>query len=129
MELSTVQSAADGHQFLNEMFPVMPPHALASPMRARREPRGRSSSAVPTRRIVRQAAHKSVVPVSQRITHRLIRQLNLAGPSECIGDEAVQNYVAMFNGPLMPKAIDALRAATRTDDNHLTQATAALASP
>jgi hypothetical protein len=122
------QSVTDGRQLLNELFPAVPPPALATPACTRKEPRGRSISVEPTRRSLRQAACKSVVPVSQRATHRLIRQLNLTGPSECIGDEAVQKYTAMFNGPLAPKTIEALRAATRLADGHLTQAATALAS-
>jgi hypothetical protein len=122
------QSVTDGRQLLNELFPAVPPPALATPACTRKEPRGRSISVEPTRRSLRQAACKSVVPVSQRATHRLIRQLNLTGPSECIGDEAVQKYTAMFNGPLAPKTIEALRAATRLAEGHLAQAATALAS-
>jgi hypothetical protein len=48
--------------------------------------------------------------------------------SPLYGDEAVKKFVAMFDGPLAPKTIEALRAATRLADGQLTQAAAALAS-
>ena len=37
-------------------------------------------------------ARPSSMPVSRRATHRLIRQLDLVGQEEAIGDEAVERY-------------------------------------
>jgi hypothetical protein len=46
---------------------------------------------------------------------------------ELLGDDAMQKFAEMFQGPLAPKAITALRAATRLANNQATKAVAALA--
>jgi hypothetical protein len=68
-----------------------------------------------------------VVPVSQRATTRLIKQLDLAGAGEAASAAAFKQYAAMFQGPLAPKAIAALRAATRLADDDVSKAAVALA--
>jgi hypothetical protein len=83
--------------------------------------------AEPSRRSLWQAAIKTVVLVSQRATNRLIRQLDLAGSSEPIGDAALQQYIDHFKGPLAPNTIAAIRATTRLADGTIPQVAAALA--
>jgi hypothetical protein len=46
---------------------------------------------------------------------------------ELLGDDAMQKFAEMFQGLLAPKAITALRAATRLANNQATKAVAALA--
>jgi hypothetical protein len=69
-----------------------------------------------------------VVPVAQRATHHLIRQLDLVEAGDPIEDAAMEKFSEMFQGPLEPKAIAALRAAARLDNGRLTEAAAALAT-
>lgn len=120
----------DSESFLNDMFTAPPPAAVPAPAPRcpRQTPRARSSSAEPSRRSVRQSKKKFVIPVAQRATHRLIRQLDLAGVDEPIGDEAIHKYIAMYKYPLPRKAMDAIRAVMRLANGDITKATAALAA-
>ncbi|GJN04040.1 hypothetical protein PR202_ga21550 [Eleusine coracana subsp. coracana] len=119
-------------EFIDNMFKDAPP-AVANlaprPAPAARPPRPRvrSASAEPARCSVRQAKQNSVVPVPMRATHRLIRQLDLAGADEPIGDEALKRYTAMYKSPLPRKAIAAIRAMTRLANGNITKAAAAMA--
>ncbi|KAK3138116.1 hypothetical protein QOZ80_5AG0364760 [Eleusine coracana subsp. coracana] len=125
-------SAETTQDFIDNMFKDAPPVAAtmalrpAQPSRSPR-PRVRSVSAEPSRRSIRQAKQKSVVPVPMRATHRLIRQLDLAGTDEAIGDEALKRYMAMYKSPLPRKAIATIWAMTRLANGNITKAAAALA--
>jgi hypothetical protein len=57
---------------------------------------------------LRQAAIKASVPVSQRATIRLIRELELAGPGEPISEGVRKQYTDLFQGPLAAKSVAAL---------------------
>jgi hypothetical protein len=65
--------------------------------------------------------------MSKRATNLLIRQLELAGPGKKIDDAAKQSYVKLFQGPLTPKSITAIRTATRLADDQITRASMAMA--
>ena len=73
-------------------------------------------------------ARPSSVPVSRRVTHRLIRQLDLVGSQEAVGDEAVEKYIKMHHGPLPKKTAAALAAVTRIASGAVMEASAALAA-
>ena len=68
------------------------------------------------------------MPVSRRATHHLIRQLDLVGQEEAIGDEAVERYERMYQHPLPRKTRAALQAITRIASGAVMEATAALAA-
>jgi hypothetical protein len=38
-----------------------------------------------------------------------------------VGDAALQQYIALFKGPLVPKVIATIRATTRLADDNITQ--------
>jgi hypothetical protein len=44
------------------------------------------------------------------------------------GDEVVKKYSAMFQGPLAPKAIAAIRAATRLENGRIAEAATTMAT-
>jgi hypothetical protein len=67
-----------------------------------------------------------VIPVSQRATNRLIRQLDLMGLAEPIGEEALRRYASLFDGPLTPQSVATIRAVTHLGDDHITMVAAAL---
>jgi hypothetical protein len=52
----------------------------------------------------------------------LIRQLDLAGLKEDIGDATLTQYAALFHSSLVVKSIEAIRAATRLVDANITNA-------
>ena len=68
-----------------------------------------SAAPPPRRQSSRLLARPSSVPVSRRATHRLIRQLDLVGQEEAIGDEAVEKYERMYQRPLPRKTMAAER--------------------
>ncbi|TVU04910.1 hypothetical protein EJB05_48054, partial [Eragrostis curvula] len=77
-DMAQAQDSAE--DFMDQMFPEIGTPALPDPVRPPpRRPRVRSVSAEPARRSTRQAQIKSVVPVAHRATHRLIKELDLAG--------------------------------------------------
>lgn len=112
---------------VTNIFPAPPAPALLPPPARHPTPRVCSVSAEPSRRSARQASIKTVVPVAQRATHRLILQLDLAGTEEPIGDEALKKFGATFRNGLSKKAIAAIRAATKLANGQITKVTTVLA--
>ena len=105
-----------GACFLGSVFRAVPPAELqvsvpdpvsepVAPAPVQQLPSRRQSN--------RLLARPSSVPVSRWATHRLIRQLDLVGQDEAIGDEAVERYERMFQHPLPRKTRAALQAVTR----------------
>jgi hypothetical protein len=45
-----------------------------------------------------------------------------------VGDEALKKYISMYQGPLSPKKIAAIRAATHLSDGHIAKAATTLAT-
>lgn len=80
------------------------------------------------RRSSRQKAQTCSVPVSKRATHRLIRAFGFAGPSEPIGDQAMQTYLSSFQAPMTDKRIKAVRLLTSLDSGSAMAAAEQLAS-
>ena len=68
-----VPTEANPQEFLNQTFLSAPPPALDAPAPRRQRAHVRSASAEPSRKSLRQAAKKSVIPIAHRATHRLIR--------------------------------------------------------
>jgi len=66
------------------------------------------------------------VPVSKRAAHRLIRAFEMAGPSEPIGDQAMEAYVHSFQTPMTEKAVKAVRMLTSLDSGSALAASAQL---
>ena len=110
--------------FLGSVFREIPPAELPAPVQ-QPPPTAASSSRRQSNRLL---ARPSSVPVSRRATHRLIRQLDLAGQEEAIGDEAVEKYERMYQRPLPRKTMAALTAVTRIASGAVMAASAALAA-
>jgi hypothetical protein len=68
------------------------------------------------------------IPVSQRATRRLIRELDLLGPGDQFDEAAMKSFTKLFHSPLAPKSIAVIRAATHLAEDDMTKASAALAS-
>jgi hypothetical protein len=113
--------------FLAEVFATAPSPTLPALAQKRRKGGPRSASAEPSCRSARQAAIKSVVPVSQRASSRLIRQLDIAETGAPVGEVELRQLADLLHGPLAPKIIDAIRAVTRLADDQVTRAAAAMA--
>jgi hypothetical protein len=81
-----------------------------------------------TRRSSRKKAQACSVPVSKRAAHRLIRAFELAGPTEQIGEEAMEAYIRSFDTPMTDKAVKAVRMLTSLDSGPALLASAQVAA-
>lgn len=79
------------------------------------------------RRSARQKAQTVSVPVSKRATHRLIKAFELVGPSEPIGEQAMQAFISSFDAPMTEKRIKAVRTLTSLDSDLVLAASEQLA--
>jgi hypothetical protein len=66
--------------------------------------------------------------VSQHATTQLIREPDLVGLGELVSKAVRKHYAAPFQGPLAPKSITALRAATRLGVANVSRAASALST-
>jgi hypothetical protein len=85
-------------------------------------------SVEPSCRSARQVTIKSTIPVYQRATTRLIRQLDLVDPGDHIGEEVFKRLANMFRAPLAAKTIEVIRTATRLADDQVSKAAAVMAA-
>jgi hypothetical protein len=110
----------DSRMFLNSMFPPAPNSALPAPEKQSWRP-------VRICRAISQehqaSGKKTILPVSQRATNQLIRQLQLTGPREQIGEAEKQSFAMLFQGPLASKFIAVIHVATRLADDEVIRAT------
>lgn len=74
------------------------------------------------------SAKRSSVPVSLRATKRVIRQLDLAGNEEPVGDEAVKELSEMFKHQLPKRAMQALRVVSKLANGAVTDANSCLST-
>ncbi|XP_020155012.1 uncharacterized protein [Aegilops tauschii subsp. strangulata] len=81
-------------------------------------PSSRASS-VPSKRSARQAVAKSSVPVTQRVTLRLVQALGILGPKEKMIAVVAEEFLKCFDTPLIEEEITGLGALTRLDKETL----------
>ncbi|KAI4988609.1 hypothetical protein ZWY2020_035849 [Hordeum vulgare] len=100
-------------------------HALISttpaPAAARRQaapPKSRASS-TPTRHNARQAVSGSTVPVAQRGSLRLVKELGLLGPSDKMTEEVARALLQRFEEPLSDGDLAVIAKLTRLDSEAL----------
>nr|CAB3488847.1 unnamed protein product [Digitaria exilis] len=113
--------------FLGSMFTEVPPPALGAQPRSTPAPPAPTPQP-PKRQSIRLLARPSSVSVSRRATHRLMRQLDIIGQGQAIGDEAVAQYERTYAGPMPRKTVVALAAVTRVASGVVMAASAALAA-
>ncbi|KAE8803525.1 hypothetical protein D1007_20601 [Hordeum vulgare] len=95
--------------------------AAPVPATARRQvapPKSRASS-TPTRHSARQAASGSTVPVGQRASLRLVKELGLLGPRDKMADEVVRALLQHFEEPLSDGDLAVIAKLTRLDSEAL----------
>ncbi|KAF8725767.1 hypothetical protein HU200_020320 [Digitaria exilis] len=109
------------------MFTEVPPPVLNAQPRSAPTPPAPTPQP-PKRQSSRLLARPSSVPVSRRATHRLMRQLDIIGQGQAIGDEAVAQYERTYAGPMPRKTVAALAAVTRVASGVVMAASAALAA-
>ena len=82
---------------------------------------------VATHLSLRLAARPSTVPVAERATRKLMRELDFISNTSPAPDAAVTAYVDMYADDLPEQAVMAIRAATRLSNKELAEALAAIA--
>ncbi|KAE8820513.1 hypothetical protein D1007_01663 [Hordeum vulgare] len=95
--------------------------AAPAPAAARRQaapPKSRASS-TPTRHSARQAASSSTVPVAQRASLRLVKELGLLGPRDKMTEEVARALLQRFEEPLSDGDLAVIAKLTRLDSEAL----------
>jgi hypothetical protein len=82
---------------------------------------------VATRSSVHLAARPSTVPVAERATRKLMRELNFINKPSPAPDAAITVFVDRCTNDLPEQAVMAIRAAARLDNKELAEALAAIA--
>jgi hypothetical protein len=114
--------AEDGHStdIYNGLFHELPAPILLSPPQASpssrlsktRVPRKKTLAAMRTS--LRQAARPCTVPVDERATHKLMRELEfVSSQQQQAPDAAVAEYVDLYVGDLSELVVEAIKKATR----------------
>ncbi|KAG0513500.1 hypothetical protein BDA96_10G108000 [Sorghum bicolor] len=102
--------------------PILPDPVRPATTRGRSGARCKGTEA--TRRSSRQMARACSVPVSKRATQRLARAFELVGPTEEVGEKAMEAYFRSFQAPMTDKAIKAVRMLTSLDSGPVIAASA-----
>ncbi|GJN11417.1 hypothetical protein PR202_ga29610 [Eleusine coracana subsp. coracana] len=111
-----------------ELLPPVVFPSTASPPRHLPRPRTAPATAPQSRPKSTRRAAKSSIPVSQRAQRRLVKELHFIAPKEPVTDQAVTEYLKMYQEPLPAKAIAEIRKATRLASKPVAGALAAVAA-
>ncbi|XBH84069.1 hypothetical protein VPH35_072341 [Triticum aestivum] len=98
------------------LFADVPPPVIAAPPPWRPSaPLKSRASSTPIRQSARQAANPSTVPVAQRASLLLVKQLGLLGPKEKMTAEVEEALIRRFDEPLTDDDIEIIAKLTRLD--------------
>jgi hypothetical protein len=126
----------DIHDFCSTIFKSVPEPLLPRPTSSPTSPPKRvysrrtgrkQKNMVASRSSVRLAAHPSTVPVAERATRKLMRELDFLNNPSPAPDAAVTAYVDMYADDLPEQAVMAIRAAMRLSNKELAEALATIA--
>ncbi|KAI4971752.1 hypothetical protein ZWY2020_002666 [Hordeum vulgare] len=95
------------------------PLIFAPPARRSVPPTKSRASAAPTRHSARQAANTSTVPVAQRASLRIVKELGLLGPRERTTEDVAKAQLHQFEEPLTDSDIAVIAKLTRLDGEAL----------
>lgn len=95
------------------------PLISAPPARRSVPPTKSRASAAPTRHSARQAANTSTVPVAQRASLRIVKELGLLGPRERTTEDVAKAQLHRFEEPLTDGDIAVIAKLTRLDGEAL----------
>jgi hypothetical protein len=119
------------NSIVESMFVPCEQPRLEAPQMSKAKGKTRPAKAAtkePTRRSTRQQVSANSVPISKRATQRLIRAFDIAGPSEPVGEEAMEAYIRSYDAPMTEQRIKAIRMLTSLDSGPALAAAAQLAS-
>ncbi|KAE8816858.1 hypothetical protein D1007_05611 [Hordeum vulgare] len=94
-------TADDGNlQQHRGLFRATEPPILATPSRRPSAPPKSRTAATPTRHSARLAANTSTIPVAQRASFRIVKDLGLLGPREKLTEDVAKALIRRFEEPL-----------------------------
>lgn len=129
LQLNAAADSADQAAAPQDLFQAtMPPLLPAAPARRSSAPPKTRAAPAPVRHSARQAANPSPVPVAQRGTLRLVRELGLLGPKEKMTAKADEKLLRKFDEPLTDNNIACITKLTRLSNEELRVA-ATMAGP
>ncbi|KAE8810034.1 Histidyl-tRNA synthetase [Hordeum vulgare] len=99
--------------------PLIAAAPAPAPTRRPAAPPKTRASSTPTRHGVRQAASGSTVPVAQRASPRLVKELGLLGPRDKMTDEVARALLQRFDEPLSDSDLAVIAKLTRLDSDTL----------
>ncbi|KAF7000769.1 hypothetical protein CFC21_016589 [Triticum aestivum] len=128
-QLEITEAEADESTEPRRLFRKTQAPLVASPptRRPSAPPKSRAES-VPSRQSARQAALVSSVPVAQRASLRIVKELGLLGPKQKMSPEVAEALIRRFDEPLTDNDIAVIAKLTRLDVSALRVA-AAMAGP
>ncbi|KAE8820886.1 hypothetical protein D1007_01204 [Hordeum vulgare] len=113
-------TADDGnHQQHRGLFRATEPPILATPAKRPSAPPQSRTAATPTRHSARQVANTSTIPVAQRASFRIVKELGLLGPREKMTEDVAKALIRRFEEPLLDSDIAVIAKLTHLDSGAL----------
>ncbi|KAE8816235.1 hypothetical protein D1007_06363 [Hordeum vulgare] len=113
-------TADDGNlQQHRGLFRATEPPILATPVKRPSAPPKSRTAATPTRHSARQAANTSSIPVAQRASFRIVKELGLLGPREKMTEDVAKALVRHFEEPLSDSDTAVIAKLTHLDSGAL----------
>ncbi|KAE8787851.1 hypothetical protein D1007_38172 [Hordeum vulgare] len=113
-------TADDGNlQQHRGLFRATEPPILATPTKRPPAPPKSRTAATPTRHSARQAPNTSTIPVAQRASFRIVKELGLLGPREKLTEDAAKALIRRFEEPLSDSDIAVIAKLTHLDSGAL----------
>ncbi|KAE8788418.1 hypothetical protein D1007_37539 [Hordeum vulgare] len=113
-------TADDGNlQQHRGLFSAMEPPILAMPAKRPSAPPKSRTAATPTRHSARQAANTSTIPVAQRASFRIVKELGLLGPREKLTEDVAKALIRRFEEPPSDSYIAVIAKLTHLDSGAL----------
>ncbi|KAE8808740.1 hypothetical protein D1007_14828 [Hordeum vulgare] len=116
LEISTGSSNQQQH---GALFRATELPILAAPARRLSAPPNSRNAATPPRRSVQQAANTTTIPVAQRASFRIVKELGLLGPREKITEDVAKALLRHFEVPLSDSDIAVIAKLTHLDSDAL----------
>ncbi|KAE8818366.1 D-3-phosphoglycerate dehydrogenase, chloroplastic [Hordeum vulgare] len=118
LEIAAPNAAAKEGSLFRATEPPLLNHPTTASRRSAAPPKSRAIS-TPTRHSARQVAVVSTVPVAQRASLRIVKELGLLGPKEKMTAEVAKALLHRFEEPLTDSDISVIAKLTRLDGEAL----------
>ena len=113
-------TADDGNlQQHRGLFRATEPPILATPVKRPSAPPKSPIAANPTRHSARQAANTSTIPVAQRASFRIVKELGLLGPRQKMTEDVAKALLRRFEEPVSDSDIAVIAKLTHLDSDAL----------